>query len=378
MSYFNNFKILFPVLITNAATILTILNENLQKFENTTTTTKQNVRTSCIQKVNTLIVKEEDDDDDVPRVISSPKKLNETSASITMTNVTNTLDKDTVAICAIQKGAMSFIDEWIDYNLAIGFDKIYLYDNSPDFELQEWHKEKNYTHVDITHFPGKVKQLPAYDDCIERIKGEVEGEKPKHKWIAFIDLDEFIVLKKHETILQLLQEKCDGERIGGLALNWYLFGYNNQTKYRPLPLTKRFQMRANETDDHVKVILRTDQIGNGGSFKNPHSYRYKNWSLTFDTSGRWLLRKDWININGPSDVAVIHHYQTKSLEEFMSRCKRGRADIQQVDADEEACKSEEEILEQWKNETQVFDGSAWQILKTRVPKYRIFYEDTII
>ena len=75
---------------------------------------------------------------------------------------------------------------------------------------------------------------------------------------------------------------------------------------------------------------------------------------------------------------MIHHYQTKSLEEFMSRCKRGRADIQQVDADEEACKSEEEILEQWKNETQVFDDSAWQILKTRVPKYRIFYEDTII
>ena len=336
------------------------IETNLESHEITTNKERTMIRTAGSRTIL---------DDDANARFKSPKDITLTSTA---------RRRDTIAICAIQKGSLSFIDEWIDYNLAIGFDKIYLYDNSPDFELQEWHKEKNYTQVDITHFPGKVKQLPAYDDCIERIKGEVEGNKPKHKWIAFIDLDEFIVLKKHETILQLLQEKCDSERRGGLALNWYLFGYNNQTKYRPLPLTKRFQMRANETDDHVKVILRTDQIGNGGSFKNPHSYRYKNWSLTFDTSGKWLIRKDWININGPSDVAVIHHYQTKSLEEFMSRCKRGRADIQQVDADEEACKSEEEILEQWKNETQVFDGSAWQILKTRVPKYRIFYEDTII
>ncbi|CAJ1934833.1 unnamed protein product, partial [Cylindrotheca closterium] len=44
---------------------------------------------------------------------------------------------NSAAICVIQKGALRYIDEWVYYNLlGIGFDHIYFYDNSDDFELQ--------------------------------------------------------------------------------------------------------------------------------------------------------------------------------------------------------------------------------------------------
>ena len=136
-----------------------------------------------------------------------------------------------------------------------------------------------------------------------------------NKWLAFIDLHEFIVLKQHENVLELLEERAVGYNVGGLALHWYMFGYNNQTKYKSIPSTKRFQTRDKEINQHVKVILLTDLIGKGGTFIYPHAYKYTNASIaTIDTTGKRLERKPWFNIDGPSDVAVIHHYYIKSLE----------------------------------------------------------------
>eukprot|EP00986_Skeletonema_menzelii_P000442 scaffold128_cov140-Skeletonema_menzelii.AAC.18 len=43
----------------------------------------------------------------------------------------------TAAICAIQKWGLRYIDEWVDYHLAIGFETIFIYDNSDDFETLE-------------------------------------------------------------------------------------------------------------------------------------------------------------------------------------------------------------------------------------------------
>ena len=295
---------------------------------------------------------------------------NNTTLTFQATKPTDSI-ADTAAICAIQKGSLTFIDEWVDYNLAIGFEKIYIYDNSEDFELQSWYEKQDQTRVDVKHFPGQVKQVPAYHDCITRIKWE-DPKGPMHKWLAFIDLDEFIVLKQHENILELLEDKAEGQDVGGLALNWYMFGYDNQIKYKPIPMTKRFQTRDKGINQHVKVILRTDLIGKGGSFRNSHAYKYNKASIaTVDTTGKRLEEDPWFNIDGPSDVAVIHHYHTKSLEEYVSRCARGRADMRQRSDKEAACRSEEEILEGWERELQhgVLDISAWETLKHKLPKY---------
>ena len=35
-----------------------------------------------------------------------------------------------VALCTIQKDGEAYVDEWVNYNLALGFSKIFIYDNS--------------------------------------------------------------------------------------------------------------------------------------------------------------------------------------------------------------------------------------------------------
>ena len=41
-------------------------------------------------------------------------------------------------VCSIQIKIEAYIDEWVDYHLAIGFTKIYIYDNSENFDLKNW------------------------------------------------------------------------------------------------------------------------------------------------------------------------------------------------------------------------------------------------
>ena len=229
----------------------------------------------------------------------------------------------------------------------------------------------------MKHFPGEVKQIPAYNDCITRVKWE-NSNGPMHKWLAYIDADEFIVLTQHDSILKLLEEKAEGRNVGGLALNWYMFDYNNQTKYKPIPVTKRFQTREKEINQHVKVVLRTDLIGDCGGFYNVHAYAYEDTSIaTVDTTGKRLETDPWFNIGGPSDVAVIHHYYSKSLEEYVLRCARGRADA--PIPHEPTCKSKEEILEGWRQRhlDSVLDISAWEALKYKVPKYEKYEDSTV-
>ena len=268
------------------------------------------------------------------------------------------------AMCVIQKGGRPYLEEFVDYHLALGFEKIFIFDNSDDFELEQWHHGGAW--VAVEHFPGGAMQLPAYRTCVVRIK-----KKRSFAWIAFLDVDEFIVLKKHNHILDLL--KTVDSEAGGLALNWYMFDYNNQKEYKPLPLTKRFNRRAVEADMHVKSIVRTSKYD--GNFFNPHSAFYQSGAHSVDTDGTMLLEQPWFNPGGPTDTAVIHHYYTKSLDEYAERCKRGRADIKKEDMMKEThlfCKNKTEILKVWNNsaiERTVVDESAWQFLKARVPAY---------
>ena len=109
------------------------------------------------------------------------------------------------AICAIQKGAKRYLDEWTDYHLALGFDRIYLYDNSDDFELKEWAQNKDSIHV--KHYPGLQKQMIAYTEC-----GQWIQYHKMHSWIAFMDTDEFVVIRdtnKFPYIMDFLVGKMD-------------------------------------------------------------------------------------------------------------------------------------------------------------------------
>ena len=241
----------------------------------------------------------------------------------------------TIVICAIALNEERYIDEWIHYHLAIGFDHIYIYDNSEQYSLQS----KRTDNVTIIHYPGKTKQLQAYQSFINKF-GAV------HKWCAFIDIDEFIMLKQHDSIHTFLSHYDHCEAVG---LNWLMFGTNHQTEYVAEPVTKRFTRCSRTLDPHIKSII---QLDFAHLFTNPHYVKLRNGS-TYDTS--YQIISGALHLNGKMDVAYIHHYYTKSEGEFLEKINRGRADIT-----EKRSLSELEQIHSRNNDT--INTDAWDLL----------------
>ena len=214
---------------------------------------------------------------------------------------------DTAAICAIVSEEEMYLDEWLDFHLGIGFRHIYIYDNSNDFDLGHGWLERRprlKDKVTVWHFPGDGKQLYAYRHCVKNYI-----RPGGHGWVSFLDVDEFIVLKKHTNIIDFLLEHC---KQGSISLNWQLFGWDRRLQLSPEPVTKRFQGQALSQDDiHVKSITNVDALLPGQP-NNPHYVELIDGHQQLDTNGNIVVNL-WNNRAQPKDVALIYHYHTKRL-----------------------------------------------------------------
>ena len=227
-------------------------------------------------------------------------------------------------ICAIALHEDLYIDEWIQYHLALGFSHIYIHDNGNTL------KDRKSDKVTIIPFPGETKQLEAYNTFASQYKN-------KHKWCAFIDIDEFIVVKNINQFLTMYHD-CPA-----IALNWKMFGTSNHTQYSEEPVTKRFRYYSNNA--HVKSIIQLKYIK---SFYNPHLAQLQ--GLTYDTNR--LVVVDSLHPNGDTSIACIHHYYTKSEEEFEKKINRGRADIIQK-------RSMDELIDIHSQYNDIYNSDAW-------------------
>lgn len=90
------------------------------------------------------------------------------------------------AICAIFRNEARYMREWIEYHLLIGVDHIFLYNNfsTDDFmPILQPYIEKGV--VTLTEWPHEHGQMECYMHCSANFGKSC-------RWIAFIDLDEYI------------------------------------------------------------------------------------------------------------------------------------------------------------------------------------------
>ena len=106
------------------------------------------------------------------------------------------------------------VEEWVDYHLAIGISKIFFFDNNSTVPIREtlakYRGAVHYEDVSTLEAAPLNPQLFVYRKCLAQ---------KNVQWIAFIDVDEFIVLKAtpHSTLPAFLTDYADE---GALAVNW--------------------------------------------------------------------------------------------------------------------------------------------------------------
>ena len=205
-----------------------------------------------------------------------------------------------VALVCIAKNEDYYLDEWINYNLKLGFDHIYIY-------MNDWRTDYEHPNVTKIEYDGPVKQLPAYNSFRQTYKDQYD-------WVAYFDCDEFLYLNRHNTIKDLIKDYQNANAIG---INWYMFGSDNKKTREGNSLLKIFTKRNKNINEHVKVIV---NMNINSVMVLPHNI---NLPAT-DTNGRIFYGP--FNPNGPTDVCYLAHLHRKTYEDWLNRCQRGRPD----------------------------------------------------
>ncbi|MDE7072074.1 MAG: glycosyltransferase family 92 protein, partial [Bacteroidales bacterium] len=102
-----------------------------------------------------------------------------------------------LAVCAIAKDEGPYFKEWLEWHRGMGVEKFYIYNNeSTDCTRQVLEPYIASGLVEYRYFPGYRRQLAAYDDCLENYRFDT-------RWLAFIDLDEFVVPVQDLSIIHI-------------------------------------------------------------------------------------------------------------------------------------------------------------------------------
>lgn len=251
--------------------------------------------------------------------------------------------KHDVAICCIAKNEGPYLREWIEYHLKIGVSKFFVYDNESQEPIAN--VLSDYIALGIVNVElvaGFQKQRHAYKQCLANHGKEA-------KWIAFIDVDEYIVPKTSTNIVEFLTPY---ERYGGFALSWLVFGSNGHLMKPGRTQYESYTQRSLKTEPintHIKTIVQPRFVAKVPA--DPHHFLYKR--------GKYCVNENFQKVEGsrtPNSTATIqlNHYFLRSLDEFRQKIERGRADgglLRTIDdfyaLDKEANKiKDENILEQ--------------------------------
>ena len=144
-----------------------------------------------------------------------------------------------LAACAVFKDEASYLAEWVTFHRLMGVDRFYLYDNDSS---DDWRKvlapEIGAGIVRAMAWPGDAVQGgvqgPAYSDCIRRHSRDA-------RWIAFIDIDEFLFSPSGRPLPDVLTEF---DRVPAVVVNWRNFGTGGW-EHRPKGLvTENYLTRA--------------------------------------------------------------------------------------------------------------------------------------
>jgi len=211
-------------------------------------------------------------------------------------------------VCGVFKNEAHILSEWIRHYLSRGVDHIYLVNDhsTDDFMTQ------------IAPYSEKVTLF--HNDIVTRDVGRQELINNKYfgpllantKWIAVLDLDEFLYSPTDETFAAVLERY---DRATGLKIDWLHFGSSGhieQPRSVVEGFTKRAEFRRGVEYYAFKTIAKAAAI----SKIEIHGHRFR--------PGSNVIHLEYSDDKPPP--LVINHYTIQSYNFFMT-VKATRGDI---------------------------------------------------
>jgi len=228
-----------------------------------------------------------------------------------------------LSLVVIAKDEASYLVEWIEFHKLVGIEHIYLYDNGSTDETRDvlapYVKSGFVTYLPWASFDTSVvPQYQAYAHALCNFG-------PLWRWMAFIDVDEFIFPLRQDRLQDVLPAY---EALPAVALHWHMFGTSGH-KTRPPGLV---------IDNYTRRALLPPRLGNPDLSKwksivdpamveaviSPHMFLLKDGRKgAFDEQRHWVQKST--RAQAASRILRLNHYFTRSEEELATKINKGSA-----------------------------------------------------
>ena len=177
------------------------------------------------------------------------------------------------AIVACARWETENILEWVTYHKSLGFGHIYLYCNDDDpTELYEKLcplAVGDSPFVTFLHYPLVGLQTAMYKHFLRTANHEVE-------WLIFLDIDEFVALKRHSDIGGLIRDY--EQTADAIYLNWVFFGNNGHVTRPSGSVLTQYVRRDRFVNPYTKVLTRVSSLDIGRIVEDGETGFWHDWN----------------------------------------------------------------------------------------------------
>ena len=222
------------------------------------------------------------------------------------------------SVSAIVKNEGPYILEWIEYHKLMGVDKFYIYDNesTDDIEtiLSSYIKSGEVTY---RYYPGKLRQLEAYKDAVQNYRFE-------SKYMAFFDIDEFLMPVDGKTCaLNVIEDLFNKHKnVGAVAVNWLHYGSANHKQKPEGFVIENYLYRAEDSFDRNRLVKTICNPRRVVFFVNPHHPILDDKYDIINENGT-IVTSQFCDENS-CQLLCLNHYFCKSREEALIKMQRGK------------------------------------------------------
>ncbi len=214
-----------------------------------------------------------------------------------------------LSIGAIYRNEADNLAEWIEFHRLVGVEHFYLYDNNSD----DAHEQVLGGYVEegiVTLYDWPLPRAPqdaAYDHCLQ-------AHKDDSRWIAFIDIDEFLFSPTGRLLPDVLSSY---EPYPGVVVNAAQFGPSGH-RTRPEGLVIENYVQRQDLDE-VRFVKSIVDPRRAARCRGPHYFEYDE-GLSVD--------ENCYPVRGPQTMSVsasllrFNHYRTKSEQEMRRKTAR--------------------------------------------------------
>lgn len=239
-----------------------------------------------------------------------------------------------LAVAAVYRNEAVYLREWIEFHRLVGVERFFLYNNRSTDDhltvLAPYIEEGTVVLEDFLEPPPPLLVKSCYQRCVETHREDA-------RWIAFIDLDEFLFSPTGTPLPEILR---DYEYAPGVAVNRMPFGPSGHGVPPAGLVIESYVRRPKVVQTAIKSIVDPSAVAQA---EGAHHFTYRDGRCAVDEQHRRLDPEQEVppekaragkrpktNAAFTESLSMtrlrVNHYATKSRQEFVGKLDSPRPD----------------------------------------------------